>query len=181
MTVDLTDAATAVLDAAVALLTEAGITPAARRYVSLQGGDWLPTKHCADCCDQIVVLPRDLTPIIPPSSVVNPQAIPAASQYAARFEVLWSFTVNVQADAARLQPGDPAVPWADLSQRNTHWAEAGLAMTAMQILARGLAKRTARELCVSANMPSRACKLVSASPWVEGGCGGCRVTIEVAL
>lgn len=177
----LVDTSTAVLAAAVAALTEAGVTPGPRRYVSVRGGDWVPTRDCADCCDQLVVIPREVAPQIAIAAVTAPQPIPAGSTRLARFEVLWSTGVNVDPGAGRLKLGDATLPWGDLSQQGTHWAEAGLILTVMDTLTRQLPKRTSAELCASANMPTRACKLVSASTWIEGGCGGCRVTIEVAL
>lgn len=172
---DLAAAAAAVLAAAADALAAVGISPA-RRYVSVRGGDWLPSA--CDDCDQLVVRPADIAPMIPVGSII-PEPQRAALVLLTRFEVVWSTTCPAGVDALGL--GDPEIPWDSLDQQHTHWAETGLIVTAMNTLARRLPTAVTAAMCAGWSIPGRRCQLISAVPFVEGGCGGCRVTVEVTL
>lgn len=172
---ELITVATVIVDAAAGLLLAHDLPVPDRRYVSVQNGDWLPGQ-CADCCHQLVVTPGGIT-----RAVTAGDPSRSTVQFTGQFTLMHSVPVNINVDERRPALGDATLPWDAPQNADSHLSEAGLILTARAVLMRHLPKQVTRVLCGISGMPPRACSLLAIDPWIEGGCGGSRVTVEVTL
>ncbi len=174
-------ASRAVLAAAEDCLTAAGVELPPRRYVSVQGGDWL-AGQCADCCHQLVVTPANAirdgaTRLIS----FAPDRSGAASRRTVEFLITHSAPINIRPAAGRLDLGDVTLdPFAE-ENVNTHWAESARILAARWALTRSIETAARARLCDNPSLPFRAVALDRVEAWTEGGCAGSKVTVEAQL
>lgn len=169
----------AVLAAAETILTDAGLPLPANRYVSIQGGDWL-VGRCDDCCSQLVVTPMTMAvPYNDPYAVqVGGTDTRSARQRLVNYDIVHSASVNQNVEATRLSLGDVTLPWDATANRNTHWAETAPIIGARWALVREMPAEVNRQLCAR-GIVCRTVFVASADPWVEGGCAGTKLTVQV--
>lgn len=170
----------AVLGAAEDVLSAEGLALPTWRYVSAQGGDWIVGTDCEDCCSQLVVIPITAVDRFSDQFTIAAGGIDGrhAESRNVSFQVLHGQPVNLNVVAGRLNLGTVAVDFDDPTNANTHWAETVPLISARWALAKGLTKAVYQRICEQ-GLPCRSVSLVAVEPWLEGGCAGSRLTVQV--
>lgn len=177
--VEVQEACRAVLSAAETCLLLEGLELPAARYVSIQAGDWL-AGTCEDCCSQLVVTPlMEITRFNDPTTVAA-GALDARQAQArlVTYEVNLSAGVNLDVLGQRLTLGDVSKPYSAGSNQNSHWSESVPILAARWALVRHLEKQVRAEMC-AAGFSCNFSVLGTVTPWLEGGCAGTKVTVQV--
>lgn len=169
----------AVLAAAETCLLSEGIALPDARYVSIQGGDWI-AANCEDCCSQLVV-----TPMTEIARFNDPTTIASGGLDARRaqvrlvsYEINLSGPVNLAVLSNRLNIGNVELAPDVAANRNTHWSETVPLIAARWALVRGIEQTVREEMC-AAGFPCTFVVLGLVTPWLEGGCAGTKVTVQV--
>ncbi len=177
--VEAEEACRAVLAAAETCLLAEGIALPATRYVSIQGGDWI-AANCEDCCSQLVVTPMtELARFNDPTTIASGGLDGRRAQTRlVSYEINLSAPVNLAVLSNRLAVGNPALAHDVAANRNTHWSETVPLIAARWALVRGIEQTVRDELC-AAGFVCMFAVLGSVTPWLEGGCAGTKVTVQV--
>lgn len=169
----------AILAAAETCLQMEGVALPDARYVSIQGGDWI-AGQCEDCCSQLVI-----TPLSEVGQFNDPDGVATAGrdgrqarQRLVSYEINLSAPVNLQVLSNRLSMGTVAWDWDAPANRNSHWSETVPIIAGRWALARNIVTVARDEMC-AAGFACRGAYLGEVTAWLEGGCAGTKLTVQV--